>query len=67
MEIKISILVMVIKVIKINLIQKILLNHLKNYVKDLLILTNLMKNIINLRIMLQNLKNINTKLKRNFL
>ena len=33
---------------KINLIQKILLNHLKNYVINLLILTNLMKSIINL-------------------
>ena len=63
MEIKISILVMVIEVIKINLIQKILLNHLKNYVINLLILRNLMKSIITLCIMLQDLKNINTKLK----
>ena len=67
METKISILVMVIKVIKINLIQKILLNHLNNYVINLLILTNLVKSIINLRIMLQNLKNINPKIKVNFL
>ena len=67
METKISILVMVIKVIKINLIQKILLNHLNNYVINLLILTNLVKSIINLRIMLQNLKNINAKIKVNFL
>ena len=47
---------MVIKVIKINVIQKKLLNHLKNYIINLLILTNLMKSIINLRIILQNLK-----------
>ena len=37
---------------KINLIQKKLLNHLKNYVINLLILTNLMKSIINLWIIL---------------
>ena len=35
-----------------NLVQKKLLNHLKNYVINLLILTNLMKSIINLWIML---------------
>ena len=58
---------MVIKVIKVNLIQKKLLNHLKNYVINLLILTNLMNSMINLRIMLQNLKIINPKLKVDFL
>ena len=41
-------------VIKLKLIQKKLLNYLKNYVINLLILTNLMKSIINLKIMLQN-------------
>ena len=66
MEIKISLLFMVMVIIKLNLIQKKLLNHLKNYVINLLILTNLMKSIINLRIMLQDLKNINPKLKKNF-
>ena len=44
-----------------------LFNHLKNYVINLLILTNLMKSIINLRIMLQNLENINPKIKAVFL
>ena len=39
--------------IKLKLIQKKLLNYLKNYVINLLILTNLMKSIINLKIMLQ--------------
>ena len=58
---------MVIKVIKINLIQKELPNHFKNYIINLLILTNLMKSIINLRIILQSLKNINPKMKVNFL
>ena len=58
---------MVIKVIKIILIQKNLPNHLKHYVIKLLILMNLMKSIINLHIMLQNLKNINLKIKVNFL
>ena len=47
--------------IKINLIQKKLLNHLKNYVKNLLILMNLMKSIINLSIMFYNLNIINMK------
>ena len=46
MEMKISSLIMV--KTKINLIQKELLNHLKNYIINLLILTNLMKSIINL-------------------
>ena len=59
MKIKISLLVMI--KIKINLIQKKLLNHLKNYVLNLLILANLKKSIINLWIMLQNLKNLNLK------
>ena len=40
---------------------------LKKLRNNLLILTNLMKSIINLRIMLQNLKNINPKMKVNFL
>ena len=44
-----------------------IIKSLKNYVINLLILTNLMKSIINLRIMLQNLKNINPKLKVDFL
>ena len=61
--IKISILVTVIKVIKINLMQKILLNHLKNYVINLLISANLMKSIINLGIILKNLNIINLKKK----
>ena len=47
--------------IKINLIQKKLLNHLKNYVINLLILTNLMKSIKDLRIALKNLNIINLK------
>ena len=49
MKIKISVKYMldIIK-IKINLIQKKLLNHLKNYVINYLILANLMKSIINL-------------------
>ena len=63
--VKISILVMIkIKIlvnIKINLIQKKLLNHLKNCVINLLNLTNLMKSIINLRIVLKNLNIINLK------
>ena len=67
MEIKISLLFMVIVIIKLNLMQKKLLNHLKNYVINLLILTNVMKSIINLRIMLQNLENINPKIKVVFL
>ena len=46
---------------KINLIQKNLLNHLKNYVINLLILANLKRSIINLWIILQNLNNINLK------
>ena len=41
-------------VIKLKLIQKKLLNYLKNYIINLLILTNLMKSIINLKTMLQN-------------
>ena len=64
---KISLLFMVIVIIKLNLMQKKLLNHLKNYVINLLILTNVMKSIINLRIMLQNLENINPKIKVVFL
>ena len=47
--------------IKINLIQKKLLNHLKNYIINLLILANLKRSIINLWIMLKILKIINTK------
>ena len=47
--------------IEINLIQKKLLNHLKNYVINLLILTNLMKSIINLWMILRNLNIINLK------
>ena len=39
---------------KLKLMQKKLLNYLKNYVINSLILTNLMKSITNLRIMLQN-------------
>ena len=50
MKIKISLLVMM--KIKINLIQKKLLNHLRNYVINQLILANLMKSIINLWIIL---------------
>ena len=50
MKIKISLLVMM--KIKINLIQMKLLNHLKNYVINQLILANLMKSIINLWIIL---------------
>ena len=41
-------------VIKLKLIQKKLLNYLKNYVINLLILRNFMKSIINLKIMFQN-------------
>ena len=67
MEIKISLLFMVMVIIKLNLIQKKLLNHLKNYVINLLILTNLMKSIINLCIMLQNLENVNMTIKVVFL
>ena len=44
-----------------------IIKSLKNYIINLLILTNLMKSIINLGIMLQNLKNINLKLIVNFL
>ena len=62
MKIKISPPVMVmVMMIKLNLIQKILLNYLKNYIINLLISTNLMKSIINLRIMLQNYKILNLK------
>ena len=50
MEIKISLLVMM--KMKINLIQKKLLNHFKNYIINYLILANLMKSIINLWIIL---------------
>ena len=46
-------------IIKINLIQKKLLNHLKNYAINLLILTNLKRSIINLWIMLKILKILN--------
>ena len=67
MEIKISLLFLVMVIIKLNLIQKKLLNHLKNYVINLLVLTNLMKSIRNLRIMLQNLKNKKPKIKAVFL
>ena len=52
---------MIVVNIKINLMQKKLLNHLKNYIINLLILTNLMKSIINLLIILQNLNIINLK------
>ena len=48
-------------IININLIQKKLLNHLKNYVINLFILTNLKRNIINLWIILKILKFINVK------
>ena len=46
-------------IIKVNLIQKKLLNNLKNYVTNLLILANLKKSIINLWIMLKILKILN--------
>ena len=49
-------------VIELKLIQKKLLNYLKNYVINLLILTTLMKSIINLKIMLQNKKILNLKI-----
>ena len=52
---------MVMKLRKINLVQKKLLNHVKNYVINLLILMNLMKNIINLSTILQNLNILNLK------
>ena len=61
MKIKISLLVMVKLIIKINLIQKKLLNHLKNYVINLLILVSLKRSIINLWIMLKILKIIDLK------
>ena len=48
MKIKISILVIIKIKIKLKLIQKKLLNHLKNYIRNELILANLMKSIINL-------------------
>ena len=59
MKIKISILVMMI--ININFIQKKLLNHLKNYTINLLILMYLKRNIINLWIILKISKFINVK------
>ena len=46
-------------IIKVNLIQKKLLNHLKNYVINLLILVNLKRSIINLWIMLKILRILN--------
>ena len=46
-------------IIKVNLIQKKLLNHLNSYVINLLILANLKRSIINLWIMLKILKILN--------
>ena len=57
MNVKISLLVKII--IKVNLVQKKLLNHLKNYVINLLILANLKKSTLNLWIMLKILKILN--------
>ena len=59
MEIKISILVM----IKVDLIQKKLINHLVDYVRNSLIPANLLKSIINLWVMLRVLKIIRPKKK----
>ena len=61
MKIKISILVIINIKKKLKLIQKKLLNHLKNYIINELILANLMKIIINLRMMLKGLKIIRLK------
>ena len=64
MKTKISLLVMVMVMIKKILVQKKFLNHLKNDLINKLILANLMKIIISLWIMLQNLKNINPEKER---
>ena len=55
---------MVMVMIKKILVQKKFLNHLKNDLINKLILANLMKIIISLWIMLQNLKNINPEKER---
>ena len=64
MKTKISLLVMGMVMIKKILVQKKFLNHLKNDLINKLILANLMKIIISLWIMLQNLKNINPEKER---